>query len=142
MIGGGLKDDNDRPILITQGHHIAVPSLNSNNEETDTHFLLYAKHASLDHQRIIIPDTDVAVLCITHYKELNCRELWFQTGVKDNLRYISMHFISQQLGKQICTSLLGFHAVTGCDSISSLAGISKKKALKILLGNISYQEMF
>ena len=48
--------------------------------------------------------------------------------------------ISQQLGEQICSSLLGFHAVTGCDSTSSLAGISKKKALKILLGNISYQE--
>ena len=34
----------------------------------------------------------------------------------------------EALGEKVCSSLPGFHAITGCDSTSSLAGIGKKKA--------------
>ena len=54
--------------------------------------------------------------------------------------YTGMHSIYAQLGDTVCSSLPGFHAITGCDSTSSLAGIGKKKALKILRNNTSYQE--
>ena len=39
-----------------------------------------------------------------------------------------------------CDSLLGFHAVTGCDTTSGLASIGKKKALKALRSSTSLQE--
>ena len=142
MIGGGHKDDNDRAILIARGQHAVVEALNSHHEEADTRLLLHAKHASLDHRRIVMqsPDTDVVVLCTTHFDQLNCRELWFRTEVKDKPRYVAIHSISEQLGEDVCSSLPGFHAVTGCDSTSSFAGIGKKKAFKIFLGNTTYQE--
>ena len=43
------------------------------------------------HQRIVIqlPDTDVAVLCKAHFHDLECQELWFQTGVKDRMIFIT-----------------------------------------------------
>ena len=34
----------------------------------------------------------------------------------------------EALGEKMCSSLPGFHAITCCDSTSSLAGIGKKKA--------------
>ena len=142
VIGGGNKDDNDRAVLITRGQHAVLEALSSDHEEADTRLLLHAKHASQDHLRIVIqsPDIDVAVLCTTHFDQLNCRELWFRTGVKDKLRYVAIHSISEQLGEDACSSLPGFHAITGCDSTSSFAGIGKKKAFKVLLGNTNYQE--
>ena len=141
-IGGGHKNDTERAILISRGQQIVVEALNSNHEEADTRLLLHAKHASMNHQRIIIqsPDTDVAVLCTAHFELLNCQELWFRTGVRDKVRYIAIHKIFPRLGKNVCKSLPGFHAVTGCDSTSSFAGIGKKKAFKILLENNAYQE--
>ena len=40
----------------------------------------------------------------------------------------SVHDIAHALGEKLCSSLPGFHAITGCDSTSFLAGIGKKKA--------------
>ena len=34
----------------------------------------------------------------------------------------------EALGEKMCSSLPGFHAITGCDTTSSLAGFGKKKA--------------
>ena len=46
------------------------------------------------------------------------------------------------IGLQVCKALLGLHAFTGCDSVSSFAGIGKVKALKILRKNDECQEVF
>ena len=44
------------------------------------------------------------------------------------------------MGQGVCAALPALHALTGCDSTSSLSGIGKKKAMKALLGNQSQQE--
>ena len=93
------------------------------------------------YERIIIisPDTDVAILCAAHFDNLKCIELWFRTGVKDKLRFIPVHTLTQKLGLEVCKALPGFHALTGCDSTSALAGLGKKKALTSLLRNKEHQ---
>ena len=43
-------------------------------------------------------------------------------------------------GEKMCSSLPGFHAITGCDSTSSLAGIGKKKAWESFCRSTDYQD--
>ena len=119
---------------MVKGQCEILATLTSDQEEADTRLLLYAKHAAQDHKRIVIqsPDTDVAVLCATHFSSLDCQQLCFRTGVKDKLRYIPMHSVAAELGPQVCDALPAMHAMTGCDSNSSISGISKKKAFKTL----------
>ena len=72
------------------------------------------------------PDTDVLTLSVAHFPDVNWAEFWFKTGVEDHLRYVPVHEVLQELGEKMCPALLAFHAITGCDSTSALAGIGKK----------------
>ena len=92
--------------------------------------MLHAKYAAdtSPECRIVLqsPDTDVLALSVAHFSDINCAEFWFKAGVKDRLRYVPVHAVSQEVGKKMCRALLAFHAITGCDSTSALAGIGKK----------------
>jgi hypothetical protein len=66
------------------------------------------------------------MLCIHHNNDLHCQELYFHAGV-DKLQYLVIHNVSEALGDEVCKSLPGFHAVTGCDSTSVFSGLGKKK---------------
>lgn len=140
VIGGGTVDGYVA-LSVKNGHCHEVPALNSDHEEANTRMLLHAQHASQGAQKIIIqsPDTDV-LLCVTHYVEIGTGELWFRTGVKDRLRYIPAHKIALNLGPLICKALPAFHALTGCDSTSSLSRIGKRKAWKTISNNRVHQE--
>ncbi|XP_032218194.2 uncharacterized protein LOC116601475 [Nematostella vectensis] len=48
--------------------------------------------------------------------------------------------MAQHLGERMCDALPGFHAISGCDSTSSLSGIGKKKAWDILQSNKDHQD--
>lgn len=52
------------------------------------------------------------------------------SGLKQELekykRYIAIHEIARLLGHDICCLLPAFHAIAGCDSVSSFHGIGKK----------------
>ena len=51
-----------------------------------------------------------------------------------------MHGASQKLGHKLCSALPAFHALTGCNTTSSLAGVGKKKARKSLCRSEQHQE--
>ena len=118
-----------------------IPGLQSNHEEADTRLLLHAKHAADNASRIVIqsPDTNVLVICTSHFNSLSCEELWFQTGVKDRLRFIPVHKVAPALGEGMCNALPVFHSLTGCDSNSSIAGIGKKTSWAVLQSSAAHQ---
>ena len=58
--------------------------------------------------------------------------MWFKTGTKEKVHYISMHEISVVLGKELTSVLLAFYAVTGCDSTSCFMSRGKKRSLSIM----------
>ena len=72
-------------------------------------------------------------------RENNTTEMWFQTGsvtsVKDGRRFIPVHDLCKSLGPIVCKILPAAHALTGCDTTSSLFGIGKKSVLKTLRAN-------
>ena len=69
--------------------------------ESNTRLLLHAKYAARPRSRIIIqsPDMDVLVLYVAHFDEITCEQPWFRTGVKDRLRYVPVHMVSEKLGQ-------------------------------------------
>ena len=60
--------------------------------------------------------------------------------MKDRLRVIPVHEVCRALGQRICEALPAFHALTGCDTNSSLAGIEKKKAWDALKRSNVHQD--
>ena len=133
ILGGGYKNGRECR-LITRGHAVQRPSLESDHEEADTRLLLHAHHASSDHAQVIVqsPDTYVAVICVHMYGTIMCPKLWFRTGVKNRRSYIPIHDIVSAIGPELCRALPALHALTGCDSTSALSGIGKQTALRKL----------
>ena len=141
VIGGGFKD-GERCVAITRDFHSDMTDLTSNHEEADTRMLFHAKYAATPETRIIIqsPDTDVLVLAAAHFASIAPKKLWFRTGVKDRLRFAPVHDVCQKLGDRVLAALPAFHALTGCDSNSSISGIGKMKAWKAMIGSEVHQE--
>ena len=77
------------------------------------------------------------VLCVHVFPKLKSTEqMWFLTGTitnaKDNRHYISVHKLSRSLSPTTCLILPVAHALTGCDTTSSLFRIGKKLVFKLL----------
>ena len=135
LVLAGCFIHSDDTFAITQNQETPLLHLSSDHEEADTRMLLHASDCSRDHQRIVVqsPDTDVAALCVYACNMINTQQLWFRTGVKDKLRFLSVHRLAEKLGEDLCRLIPSFHALTGCDSTSALYQIGKRKAWKALL---------
>ena len=46
--------------------------------------------------------------------------------------------VANVIGQNVCASLLGLHAYTGCDSVSAFSGQGNLTALKLLKENVNY----
>jgi len=73
-------------------------------------------------------DSDIVVLAISEYSELQCEELWIAFGVGKHFKVIPVHILHTQLGTPKATALPLFHALTGCDTVSSFLGKGKTTA--------------
>ena len=73
--------------------------------------------------------SDVLVLLTFFANELR-QEIWMQTGNFRSPKFINVHQIYIQ--NIMRESLLGFHSITGCDTVSHLRGYGKKKWWKVL----------
>ena len=73
-------------------------------------------------------DTDVVVLAVANFLKLGAETLWVAFGVGSNFRYLAVHEIVNVLGIERCSILPGFHALTGCDTVSAFFGRGKKTA--------------
>ena len=68
--------------------------------------------------------------------------MYVKAGTQSRTQYIDVTKIASALGPSVCSGLLGMHAFTGCDSVSTLAGRGKLTALKMLKRNEEVQCMF
>ena len=114
VIAGGFKDGRETVSCI-RGNSSSVSSSFSDQEEADTRLLLHAKHASNTHQRVVVQSssTDVAVLCVAHFQNIRCRELWFQTGTKDKVKFIPIHTFTILLRSSALESLASLPCIKG-----------------------------
>ena len=109
-----------------------VHELCTQQEEADTRMFLHALHASQDgHQQVTIrsSDTDVEMLACYHQENIASR-IVLVNGTQSRSRVVSVPEFCHDLGIDICRSLLGLHALTGCDTVSAFSGKGKKKGLR------------
>ncbi|KAL8559114.1 hypothetical protein ACOMHN_046162 [Nucella lapillus] len=134
-------DQEDKQLGITDGEAVLskplLPYLTSlapcNHEEADSRMLLHASHAAQHgHHAILIRtvDTDVVVLAVSLAQELQPEDkLWLAFGTGQSLRYLAAHEIAAGFGREKARALPIFHALTGCDTVSSFT--SKKTACAV-----------
>ena len=101
------------------------------HEEADTRLLLHVADAVQKGLRkvcIRTVDTDVVVLAIAMFERINPEEYWIAFGTKSNFHYIPVHSIAAAMDSRACAVFHVFHAFTGCDTTSALAGRGRKTA--------------
>ena len=134
-------------LTSTDGEQVSrseVRELTCSHEEADTRLFLHAAHAAQSRESTTIiksPDTDVAVIGI-YAASLDVfrhiRLLWL-TGPKDRRRLVHLSRLAHALGTEICNSLPGYHAFTGCDTTSAFYGKGKKRSFEILIKDRTIQ---
>ncbi len=86
------------------------------------------KAAEMNHQEISIRtvDTDVVVIAVSLFHELNVDKLWIEFGSGRNKRWLPIHSYATKLGENVCRGLRFWYAFTGFDTVSSFCGRGKK----------------
>ena len=110
--------------------------LHSSHEEADSRMFFHLDHISGPSNVVIrTDDIDCSVVA------LGCKHLFDQkvkilleAGVqsKNNLRYININKIYNQLRETLCKALPACHALTGCDYSTSFCRKGKVPPFKIL----------
>ena len=101
------------------------------HEEANTRLMLHLNHAAQNAHRkayIRTVDTDVVVLAMAYFNQLDLTELWDGLETGKYFGEIPIRVMCEQLGPHRCQSLMLFHAFTGCDVTSFMFGIGKKTA--------------
>ena len=129
---------NEKLIVATKGENVLSNlQLNSdfiapcNKEEADTRIFLHVKHMSrngCDKVMIQTVDTDVVMLAIYSFNELQLSELWIEFGTGIHKRWLPIHEYASNLGDDKCKVLTVWFAFTCSDTVSAFSGRGKKIA--------------
>ena len=87
-------------------------------------------------------DTDILVVLLANQGHLPGKSIWMELGLftTNNLRYVDVSLLANNLGSRLCQSLPGFHAFTGCDYTPSFVCKGKLRPFNLLLKNECAQE--
>ena len=136
------SDNNCISVSATEKRNLI--ELKSSQEEADTKLILHSYYLlkqSTMNVSIYSPsgDTDIIVLALAHLQEYKQR-VYLIDGHGQFKR--TMKLIDFNIETEILESLIGFHAFTGNDYISSFFRKGKAACFKILKGNSKFQKMF
>ena len=118
--------------------------MQSDHEEADTRLLLHAKHAANEGVSSILiecEDSDVMMLLLAYSEEIKCK-MYMKRGTLNRMRIIDIGEIRNTLSDGIAKALPGYHAFTGCDSVSAFAGKGKLAGFRLLKREPRFQEAF
>ena len=116
-----------------------IHSLQSNQEETDTRIVICIKYAEDQGFKSVVVrtlDTDVFFILLFHAHDLEIT-IYKHIGTG---KLVSE--LASALGKEWCTTLLGFYVFNGEDCTSAFKGKGKVKPLKKLLKTPRFHKVF
>ena len=128
---------------ISKEDVVEIVELGSTQEEADTRMMIHVKHAAADYRKVLVisEDTDVFMILLSLHSQIGTRVL-LRKGKKNAVRLIDISRLGTVLGTDVCNALIGVHAFTGCDSVSSFSGQGKVKAVNLVNKNQDYRETF
>lgn len=79
--------------------------------------------------------TDVLVLLIAHFEKMACNKLSMKAGTLKKPKYIPIHDVVENLSGTLplLETLIPFHVLSGCDTVSYILGHSKKTGRKLFI---------
>jgi uncharacterized protein YdcH (DUF465 family) len=133
ITGGGLTEAD---AVLCNNQMIDLEQIKSTQEEADTRMVLHCGHT--DSQSVVVwsRDTDVLLLLVAHSPVLN-KVIYMKAGTGQVPKYICINdiYTAWNFQPNDVLSLLSFHAITGTDTTSFLAGHTKKTALPVFMDN-------
>ena len=133
IVSGGFQDKQEAK---SNQDDIDLSYLRGNHEEADTRIILHSIHAGRAGYNTIVVhcrDTDVLVLLISHLDKIQAPNVWMKGGTSQAKKYYPIRAVANQYTQEQCKHLPSFHALTGSDTTSFIAGHSKKTAFRIFL---------
>lgn len=132
IVAGGFQEEN---VAKCSRVNVDTTALQGRHEEADTRMILHCVNSSAEFVVVCSNDTDVLVLLIAHFDKMRCRQLWMRAGTSKKPKYLPVHTVRESMKPVVpnIETILCFHAVTGCDTVSFFAGHSKKTAWKTFL---------
>ncbi|XP_033987161.1 uncharacterized protein LOC117483109 [Trematomus bernacchii] len=121
-----------------------LPTIYSNQEETDTRVVLYLHHAAaLGYKNAVVrtPDTDIFVILLYHAHAIRLT-IYLDTGSGKHRQLLNLSELAESLGEDYCATLLGFHVFSGEDCTSAFKGKGKVGPLKKLEKNPKFHRAF
>ena len=128
VTAGGFKNIQE---VRSSNPSLDTSALEAYHEEADTRVVLHCINNSADSVVVYARDTDILVLLLAHFEKMPCKNLWLKAGTYKKPKYFPIHELHQDLPKSQIESILAFYAIIGCDSVSFIAGHSKKSAWKV-----------
>ena len=127
----------------------SVDGLSSNQEEADTNLLLHAREFLENSTDTVVlvrssyGDIDIRVLFINMF-QAESERIYINFGTGKSLKIFKLS--SNDMCEELKSALLGFHAFTGNDYLSSIFGKSRKicwkAARKAVIKSSNYARMF
>jgi len=121
-----------------------LPTIYSNQEETDTRVVLYLHHAAaLGYKNAVVrtPDTDIFMILLYHAHAIKLT-VYLDTGSGKHRQLLNLSELAESLGQDYCTTLLGFYVFSGEDCTSAFKGKGKVGPLKKLEKNPRFHKAF
>ena len=121
-----------------------IPCLHSDQEETDTRIVLYLHYAeNLGFKSAVVrtPDSEIFFILLLHAHELTLT-VYLDTGTAKHRKFINRSELAHQLGKDWCSTLLGFYVFTREDCTSAFKGKGKVAPLKKIQKNPKFHNAF
>ena len=121
-----------------------LPTIYSNQEETDKRVVLYLHHAAtLGYKNAVVrtPDTDIFVILLHHAHTIKLT-VYLDTGSGKHRQLLNLSELAESLGEDYCATLLGFYVFSGEDCTSAFKGKGKVGPLKKLEKNPRYHKAF
>lgn len=143
VVGGGFKE-RERVMRVSRNQCEQLHHLESTHQEADTMIILHTiDYANLGYDQVIVrcDDTDVLILLLYYSQTSHINKnmkIFMHTGHRDKERFVPVHLISQKLGSIVCSILPAIHAITGCDSTSSIHMIGKNRAYTKMVNEKSH----
>lgn len=127
VVAGGFVSECEVQCNVS----LDTTNLESSHEEADTRLILHAIHCKTDTVVILSRDTDVLLLLLAHIDKIGSSTVWMMSGTLKKPKLLPVTTIAETLSFELAASLLAFHALTGSDTTSYIAGHTKKTAWHI-----------
>ena len=119
---------------------VDVESVEGCHKEADTRTILHCVRTMAISIVVSARDTDILVMLTAYFHLMACHKTWMKAGTAKKRKFIPVHAIVEhlQMNREVLEILPCFHALTGSDTTSYLAGHSKKACWKIFKVHHNY----